>query len=110
MKTYNIKSIECVLGENANDNWKIFSQTKPTDILFHLSSFPSCYVILKNSENIYPHNEIIEKAALICKSNTKYRNIKNIRVDYTFCANVIKGEKVGQIIYISNKKVLNIKV
>ena len=38
------------------------------------------------------------------------QNIKNIKVDYTLCNNIIKREKFGEIIYKSNKKVKQIKV
>ena len=53
---------------------------------------------------------IIEQVALNCKLNTKYKNLKNIKVDYTLCDNVEKGEFVGELIYKSNRKVLSIKV
>ena len=101
---------QCFVGSNAKENWQLLSETNPTDILFHLHSFPSCYVILKNENEAFPEIDIIKQAAIICKANTKYKNLKDIKVDYTFCRNIEKGEKVGELIYKSNKKVLCVKI
>jgi predicted ribosome quality control (RQC) complex YloA/Tae2 family protein len=97
---------QCFVGSNAKENWQLLSESVLTDILFHLHSFPSCYVILKNENEAFPEMDIIKEAAIICKTNTKYKNLKDIKVDYTFCRNIEKGEKVGELIYKSNKKVL----
>jgi predicted ribosome quality control (RQC) complex YloA/Tae2 family protein len=97
-----------VLGENAQDNWKILSESSPNDYFFHLSSFPSCYVILK-CEDI-PTLEHLTRASEICKSATKYRNLRNIKVDYCMCSNVKKGSVVGEAVFVSNRKVKQIKI
>lgn len=102
----NIEKIK--IGKNANDNWKILDEACPQHIFFHLSSFPSCYVIFECDDQ--PSDEIIEHCARTCKEHTKYRNLKNIKVDYTLCSNVTKGEKLGEVIYKSNKKVKKIIV
>jgi hypothetical protein len=104
------------IGTNAQENWKLFENSMPNYILFHLSSFPSCYVIIEKeidlleTENHKIYENIIREGSNICKNNTKYKNLKNIYVDYTNCKNIIKGEKVGEIIYKSNKKVNKIKI
>ena len=110
MKTLSINNTLCNIGSNAKENWELLEKSKGTDILFHLSSFPSCYVILQNETNDFPSMDILKEAALNCKLNTKYKNLKNIKIDYTFCKNVEKGEVVGELIYKSNKKVLSIKI
>ena len=110
MKQLSIDNITYRIGTNAKENWNLLEKSKPTDILFHLSSFPSCYVILENDTKDFPSMYIIEQVALNCKLNTKYKNLKNIKVDYTLCDNVEKGEFVGELIYKSNRKVLSIKV
>jgi hypothetical protein len=111
-----------ILGQNAQDNWDILDKAEGTDYFFHLTSFPSCYVIFKcldipTNENIIkaaqidiPTNENIIKAAQICKENTKYRNLKNLRVDYCPCSNIKKGENIGEVIFHSLRKVKNIKI
>ena len=109
MKTQVIENILCKIGENAVENWKLYDEAKEEHLFFHLSSFPSCYVILETSFG-QVSDTIIKSAALACLKNTKYLNIKNIKVDYTFCGNISKGDKVGEIIYKSNKKVKKIKL
>jgi predicted ribosome quality control (RQC) complex YloA/Tae2 family protein len=108
MKQSYINEILCLVGNNAKENWKIFEESEDNNILFHLSSFPSCYVILKTID--LPDNNILNEAAKLCKMNTKYKNIPNIKVDYTFCKNIIKGDEEGEIIYKSNKKVKQITI
>jgi predicted ribosome quality control (RQC) complex YloA/Tae2 family protein len=110
MKTISIQDMNCIIGSNAKENWELLDSSKPTNILFHLSSFPSCYVILENDSEKYPTEEIIREASILCRNNTKYKNMRDIKVDYTFCNNVMKGENVGQIYYKSNRKVLTIKI
>ena len=101
---------QCFVGTNAKENWKLLEESISTDIVFHLHSFPSCYVVLKNENDEFPDIDIIKQSAIICKTNTKYKNLKDIKVDYTFSKNIEKGENVGEMIYKSNKKVLSIKI
>lgn len=108
MKNILIENINSVIGENSKENWKLLENTKPEYLFFHLSSFPSCYVIYESKE--IPNIEIIKQLAILCKKNTKYKNIPNLKVDYTLCNNIIKGEIEGEIYYKSNKKVKKIIV
>lgn len=108
MKIEIINDLECKIGNNAQENWKLLDDSLPKNLFLHLSSFPSCYVIY-NCEN-FPAIDIIKQLAEICKNNTKFKNLKNIKVDYTLCGNVIKGDKVGEIIYKSNRQVKQIKL
>ena len=103
MKIVFIENLKCIVGQNAKENWEIFNTTNPEYLLFHLASFSSCYVILENEND--PSIDIIKDIALLCKQNTKYKNVPNIKVNYTKCKNIIIGEKVGEIIFKSNKKV-----
>lgn len=97
-----------ILGENAQDNWNILEKADPNHYFFHLTSFPSPYVILLCEET--PSIEEITIAAQLCKGNTKYRNLKNLRVDYCPCSNVTKGDKTGEAVFHSVRKVKNIKI
>jgi predicted ribosome quality control (RQC) complex YloA/Tae2 family protein len=106
MKTILINNLLCNIGGNAKENWSILSNSNDNDLFFHLTSFSSCYVICE-TDNI-PDISTIKEIALICKQNTKYKNVPNIRVDYTECKNVMKGDVVGEVIYKSNKKVYNV--
>ena len=106
MKIIKIEDITCRVGGNAKDNWEILTNSKDTDLFFHLSSFSSPYVIAEVDEK--PTNDIIKLIAMVCKQHTKYKHIKNVKVDYTPCSKVIKGDIVGQVIYNSNRKVLTV--
>ena len=103
MKEIIYNNIKIKVGSNAAENWKILDESTDNNIFLHLKSFPSCYVIIECEE--YPSEETITEAAKICKNNTKYKNIKNVKVDYTICKNVVKGGVVGEIFYKSNRKV-----
>lgn len=108
MKTILVENINCLIGGNAKENWQILTDASSDYLLFHLSSFPSCYVIYQDI-NI-PDIKVLKEVALLCKQNTKYKNIPNIKVDYTKCSNVNKGDIEGEIYYKSNKKVNKIIV
>jgi len=109
MKNYKYGNFICNVGENAKENWFLLDQAQPEHYFFHLSSFPSCYVILETE--IHPVSmDMIIVAANLCKIYTKYRNFKNLKVDYCLCNNVIKGEVIGETNYISNRKVKQIKI
>ena len=108
MKSIEVHGILCKIGGNAIENWELLEKAKENNLLFHLTSFPSCYVIYESVNEDDISLEIIRECAILCKNNTKYRNLKNIKVDYTTCSNVIKGDKIGEIIYKKNKKVKKI--
>lgn len=107
MKKGYIQNFQYILGNSAEENWEILDLSQEYHILFHLQSFPSCYLIL-NCDN--PNLEIIKKCAEICLENTKYKNLKNVYVDYTKIKNVKKGDKIGELIYTSNRQVKNIRL
>ena len=108
MKQFNINNYIGKLGENADENWRMFDASNSTHLFLHLSSFPSGYFIIQCDDT--PLMEEISEAALICKQNTKFRNLKNIKVDYTTCDNLKKGKVVGEVQFISNRKVKQIKI
>ena len=102
-ENYSIK-----VGKNAQNNWDILNEADPTDYFLHLSSFPSCFVILKADEQI---GALIRTAAELCKENTKYKNVPNIKVDYCLCSNVvIEPRKTGLVSFRSNRAVKKIAV
>ena len=70
-------------------------------IFFHLSSYPSCYVILEYKDSdLTPF--MIQTAAHLCKNGTKYRTLKNVKVDWCRCDNLKKTDKIGEVIFKSN--------
>ena len=109
MKIFVYENFVCKLGETAKENWNIFDKAENNYLFFHLSSFPSGYVILeyKDSE---PTPFMIQIAAQHCKNGTKYKTLKNIKVDWCRCDNLEKTDKVGEIIFKSNRKVKQITI
>lgn len=98
-------SATCWIGQSARDNWTILDQSSSEDIIFHLTSFPSCYVRLAGDSTDY-----IQTCAELCRNNTKYRNVPNVYVDYTRRDNIDKGVIIGEMVYKSNRKVHKIKI
>lgn len=94
------------IGKNSEENWNLLNLDK-NFMWFHLSSLPSCHVIL---EKLNPSMQEIYEGAYLCLINTKYKNLENIKVNYTLLDNIKKGAKVGSVIYKSNKKVKTINI
>lgn len=87
-------------GKNNKENWQIIKEADPSDIWFHLDSFPSCHVIF---HGVPSKNDIIDCATL-CKEKSKYRNLKNLKIVYTVVNNLRLGEEVGSVYFKSVKK------
>jgi len=104
MKIEIFNNIQIIIGENAEENWKIIDFNSNYTWL-HLNSFPSCHVIIQ-SDDI--DNEILNYAGQLCKKNTKYKNLKNLKICYTKCNNLIKGTEIGSVYFKSNRKVKKI--
>tara|TARA_B100001093_G_scaffold432477_1_gene428981 strand:- start:57 stop:377 length:321 start_codon:yes stop_codon:yes gene_type:complete len=106
MKIEEFNDIKIVIGQNAEENWNIIDFDSD-NIWLHLNSFPSCHVIIQHTD---PGDELLTYAADLCKSNTKYRNLKNLKVCYTKCNNLKKGSDVGSVTYKSKRKVKTITI
>ena len=94
------------LGQNAKENWELLN-TNENFIWMHLNSFPSGHVIIECDN---PSDEMLYLCAVYCKENTKYKNLKNLKVCYTNVGNLIKGKEVGSVIFKSKRKVKHILV
>jgi predicted ribosome quality control (RQC) complex YloA/Tae2 family protein len=98
------------MGENAKENWELcfhkFAEPEKCYWL-HLSSFPSCHVIIE-SEN--PSPEHIQYAGIWCLDNTRYKNMSPyyVKVDVTKLSNLLAGPAVGSVHYKSRRKVSKI--
>ena len=106
MKIEEYEGVIFKVGKNSKENWDLLVENN-NYTWFHLASFSSCYVICCSED---PTEEMILYGAALCKENTKYRNLKNLRVNYTLLSNLKKGEKEGMVYIKSNKKVKNILV
>jgi hypothetical protein len=98
---------EYVIGKNKHHNWQLFDDADKNHFLFHLESFPSCYVIVKKSEL---NREDIVNASNMCKMNSKYKNLKGVFVFYTKISNLKKGNETGELIILKKSLVNRIKI
>jgi predicted ribosome quality control (RQC) complex YloA/Tae2 family protein len=89
------------IGSNAKENWTLVDSDDNYTWL-HLNSYPSCHVVIETDD---PTQEEIIFAAQLCKENTKYRNLRNLKICYTTCGNLKKGTETGSVIYKSKRKV-----
>jgi len=106
MKTDEYNNNKIIIGQTAQENWDIID-FECDYIWLHLNSFPSCHVIIENDS---PDENTLAYAAELCKNNTKYRNLKNIKICYTRCNNLKKGPDTGSVIYKSKRKVKTISI
>ena len=102
MKVELFQDIVIKIGKNQQENWDLIDSSYEKFTWLHLNSYPSGHVVIED-EN--PSAEVIFAAASLCKESTKYRNLKNVKVAYTFIENLKKGEEVGSVYYHSNRKV-----
>ena len=94
------------VGHNASDNWNLIDNAKQNDIWFHIKDRPSAHVILVNENNLKINKipkTVVKHCAMICKQNSKFDLIKNIKIIYTEIKNVKKADIVGSV-HIENAK------
>lgn len=114
MKTelFNFKNIEYTIyiGQNKTENWELIDSSEKCDIWFHISNYPSCHVVLKNTEDIKIKDiprQVIKRAAYLCKinSSTIIKSMKKCEVIYTLISEVLKTEIVGQVSVTNHKTI-----
>lgn len=108
MKIIEYNDISYVIGENANDNWyilDIYSNINNKYVWFHLNSFSSPYVIMLSTNNIESY---LNYGAYLCKNNTKYKNIKNLKICYTTLNKLKKTEKIGEVEIKGKKNIIKL--
>ena len=104
MKKIIYNDIEYYIGQTAKENWELLETLQQENshyIWFHLNSFPSPYVIMKSdlieiSEQ--SHSDYLIYGATLCRDNTKYRNLKDLKICYTRLKKLKKGSKIGEVI------------
>jgi predicted ribosome quality control (RQC) complex YloA/Tae2 family protein len=114
MKSISLTNYIIHIGQNAQENWKLLDESNANDMFFHLSSFPSCYVMLQYSQSLDTDHvydpDTIQICAKLCKEHNKYKLMNNIKVSYCKVSNLDKGEVTGEVYYKSNRKVKHILV
>ena len=118
MKSYEFKNIKFIIGTNAKENWEILDNMKNLNedyLWFHLNSFPSPYVIMNCTKNemekIYNKNQIkdiLEFGAKLCKENSKYKFLNDLKILYMPLKKLEKGEKIGEVIISGKKNIITL--
>lgn len=106
MKIEIINNLIYKIGENAKENNELLD-LNPNYTWFHLKSFPSCHVIL---EKLNPNKDDIYIGGNLCLKNTKYKNLKNIKIYYTLLNNITRTNKIGSVCFKKKKKVCSLLV
>ena len=114
MKTITFNNINYIIGQNAQENWDILDHAtsiNPHYIWFHLNSFPSCYVIMYTTiEDLVDNscNTYLNYGAQLCKNNSKYKNMKDIKICYSSLKKLKKTEKIGEVIISGKKNIIKL--
>lgn len=106
--------IKYVIGQNAKENYNILDQAYKINcdyIWFHLNSFPSCFVIMYSTlYELKPNNinDYLNYGAYLCKQNTKYRNLADLKICYTQLKKLKKTNKIGEIIISGKRNIIKL--
>ena len=107
MKIFNINNdntkVTLRLGQNAKENHSLIDDADPNDWWFHLDELPSGHCIV---EKLELNKNIIKKAAGIVKENTKYKNLRKVKVKYLQIKNVRKTKNPGEVTLLKKGNVI----
>ncbi|MDC3332917.1 hypothetical protein OAV62_01615, partial [bacterium] len=90
MKHFKFDGYTIWVGQTRRETWELLDEMDALDMLFHLSSLPSGYIFLKNSDRVIS-SSVKKHCGELCKRYTKYKTLPSVYVDFTFCENVSKG-------------------
>ena len=107
MKIHTFGEITIKVGKNAKENWELMENANPEHTWLHLTYYPSPHVIIEHPK---PCIDTIVEGALLCKMNSKHKKARKVKVDYTKCDNLEKGEEEGEVVFKSLRKVWNVFV
>tara|TARA_B100001248_G_C27391382_1_gene462537 strand:+ start:861 stop:1184 length:324 start_codon:yes stop_codon:yes gene_type:complete len=96
MKQYIIENNDIIIlvGENAKENWQLLDNSQQNYTWLHLKNLSSPYVIINHSN---PSKNILNYAASLCKSHSKFSQLRKIKVIYTQIKNLRKADKEGSV-------------
>lgn len=89
-----------LIGSSAQENWDLIDIASQKDVWFHLSQLSSPHVILIIPINVKMSDiskQTLLHCGLACKNNSKYKNLKNVKIIYTEIKNIKKGDNIGQV-------------
>jgi len=98
------QTFDIIVGTNAKENWDLIDSAEPDDLWFHVEDFPSGHVLIKerfeaktNLQQIHYPNQIISIGSQYCKSQSKFKDKKKLKIIYTKISNIKKGKTVGSV-------------
>ena len=115
MREIIFQDVKFLIGQNSQENWDLldsYSKINNEFIWFHLNSFPSCYVImcspLADISSNESKNNLLNYGAELCKNNTKYKNITNLKICYTSLKKLKKTNKIGEVIISGKRNIIKL--
>lgn len=115
MREIIFENIKFLIGQNSQENWDLLDSCSKINneyIWFHLNSFPSCYVIMCSSLSDIScadsKNNILNYGAELCKKNTKYRDLPNLKICYTSLKKLKKTNKIGEVIISGKRNIIKL--
>ena len=107
MKVVVAEGVRYLVGQNANENWKLVSEAPKEYGWVHLASFPSGHVIVEKEA---PTEEELMVAAKLCLAHSKYKNLRNVKACTTTVGNLVMGDAVGEVEFKSNRRVRDFRI
>jgi len=102
--------IDFLVGQNAQENHDLIDAADEEDLWFHVSEHPSCHVIGKIPDGVDIDKsdlmKVVKQGAVICKSFSKFKSDKNVKIDYTWIKNVTKLKTPGSVSIVDAKCVI----
>jgi len=101
------------VGKNCKHNWSLIDSAQPDDIWFHVDSYASSHVIINlngisSDDFIKANKNIIRECAITCKSKSKAKDEKKVKIIYTVISNIKKGKDTGSVIILDLNKIKSV--
>jgi len=102
------RDVDFIVGKNAADNFDIIDDATSRDIWFHIENEPSGHIVAKMPEielNKKQLRQIITQGAVVCKENSKFKSMKNVKIVFTYVENVVKMDIPGSVMLLKSKNI-----
>jgi predicted ribosome quality control (RQC) complex YloA/Tae2 family protein len=94
-----------IVGQNDQENWRIFDTMDENDLWIHIHNKPSPHGFIQEifekkniGKNVFANQEIIRKCCFYVKQYAKCNETKTEEFIYTEIKNVKKAKKIGSVI------------
>lgn len=96
MILYELDGIKIIVGQSAQENWDLIDNAKQNYVWLHINSMPSPHVIIEEDYQTVS-KRVLNYAASLCKLNSKYKNLKNLKIMYLPIKQLSKTKKIGEV-------------